>query len=192
MRARLLGLLCAAALLPGLQGCVPVVAGAAVGTGVLIAEDRRSGGTVVDDQGIELKILNRIESSGLGDTAHVNVTSYNRVVLLTGEVPTAEAKARLAAMAQEVGGVRLVLNEVAVGPASSFADRSQDTYLTSKVKARFVEAQKFSPNHVKVVTEAGVVYLLGLVQRDEAASASALAAGTGGVRKVVEAFEYLD
>jgi osmotically-inducible protein OsmY len=192
MRRGLLVLALAGLLLPALQGCVPVVAGAAVGSGVLIADDRRSGGAVLDDQGIELKMLSRIEDSGLGETAHVNVTSFNRVVLLTGEAPSAEGRERLKAMAEGIAGVRIVQDELVVGPPSSLADRTQDTYLTSKVKARFVEAGEFSANHVKVVTEAGVVYLMGLVRRAEATSASNLAARTAGVRKVVQVFEYLD
>lgn len=179
-----------AALLPSLQGCVPVVAGAAVGTGVLIAEDRRSSGTYLDDQGIELKAGGRV--SDRQPAAHVNVTSFNRVVLLTGEAPTDAAKAEIGALVQEVAGVRVVQNELAVRPNSSTGARANDAAITTNVKARFVQAGKFQVNHVKVVTEANVVYLMGLVKRAEAGEAAKVAAGSKGVAKVVQVFEFLD
>jgi osmotically-inducible protein OsmY len=172
MRSAAALLLSLAVLLPSLQGCVPVVAGAAVGTGVLIAEDRRSSGTYLDDQGI--------------------VTSFNRVVLLTGEAPTEAAKAEIGAMVQEVAGVRVVQNEIAVRPNSSTGARANDAAITTNVKARFVQAGKFQVNHVKVVTEANVVYLMGLVKRAEAEEAAKVAAGSKGVAKVVQVFEFLD
>lgn len=179
-----------AALLPALQGCIPVVAGAAVGTGVLVAEDRRSSGTYVDDQGIELKAGARIADKL--PAAHVNVTSFNRVVLLTGEAPTEAAKADIGALAQAVAGVRSVQNELAVKPNSAAAARANDTAITANVKARFVQAGKFQVNHVKVVTEANVVYLMGLVKRTEATEAANVAARSKGVAKVVQVFEFID
>lgn len=175
---------------PALEGCVPVFAGAAVGAGALIAEDRRSSGTYIDDQGIELKAGNRIGEKY--QDLHVNVTSFNRVVLLTGEAPNAEAKADVGRIVLGVPGVRLVQNELAIGPASSQSARSNDTYITSKVKSRFIEQSKFQVNHVKVVTEAGIVYLMGLVKKKEGADAAEIAATTGGVGRVVQVFEYID
>lgn len=189
-RAAALALALAASLLPALQGCVPVVAGAAVGSGVLIAEDRRSSGTFVDDQGIELKAGGRISEKV--PAAHVNVTSYNRVVLLTGEASTDAAKAEVGALARDVPGVRAVQNELAVRPNSSATARANDAAITANVKARFVQAGKFQANHIKVVTEANVVYLMGLVKRAEAADAARVAAGSRGVAKVVQVFEFLD
>lgn len=175
---------------PALEGCVPVFAGAAVGAGALIAEDRRSSGTYIDDQGIELKAGNRIGEKY--QDLHVNVTSFNRVVLLTGEAPNAEAKADVGRIVLGVPGVRLVQNELAIGPASSLSARSNDTYITSKVKSRFIEQSKFQVNHVKVVTEAGIVYLMGLVKKKEGADAAEIAATTGSVSRVVQVFEYID
>lgn len=189
MRAAAAGFLALAALLPSLQGCVPVVAGA-VGTGVLIAEDRRSSGTYLDDQGIELKAGGRISEKL--PAAHVNVTSFNRVALLTGEAPTDAARAEIVALVQDVAGVRVVQNEIAVRPNSSTSARANDSAITANVKARFVQAGNFQVNHVKVVTEANVVYLMGLVKRAEAVEATKVAAGSKGVAKVVQVFEFLD
>jgi len=183
-------LVAAIGILPALQGCIPVIAGAAVGAGALIAEDRRSSGTYVDDQGIELKAGNRIYEKYRD--AHVNVTSFNRVVLLTGEVASAEIKADVGKLVQGVAGVRVVQNELVVGPSSTMTGRSNDTYITSKVKTRFIDQRKFQVNHVKVVTEASVVYLMGLVRKAEAKDAAEITATTGGVNRVVQVFEYID
>jgi osmotically-inducible protein OsmY len=175
---------------PFINGCVPLVVGGAAATGVVMAEDRRTVGTITEDQAIEFKTSNRI-----GDkvkNAHLNVTSFNRMVLLTGEVPDAAAKAAAEKSAQAVDNVRSTFNELQIGPNSALSARANDTYLTSLVKARFVDAQRFSPVHVKVVTEASVVYLMGLVMRKEADAATEIARTTRGVHRVVRVFEYLD
>ena len=176
--------------LPLINGCVPVIVGGAAATGVMVAEDRRTVGTLAEDEGIEFKTLNRI--GGKVKDAHLNATSYNRMVLLTGEVADAAAKAEAEKIARAVENVRGVHNELQVAGNSSLSARANDSYLTSKVKARFVDAQKFNPFHVKVVTENNVVYLLGLVKRQEANEATEIARTTGGVQKVVRIFEYLD
>ena len=124
--------------------------------------------------------------------SHVNVTSYNRIVLLTGEVASAGAREEAERIARGVENVRGVINELQVAGNSSLTARSNDSFITSKVKARFVDAQRFNPLQVKVVTESNVVYLLGLVKRAEADEASKIASTTGGVQKVVRVFEYLD
>lgn len=178
-----------AALIPALAGCFGAVAVGA-GAGVLVLTDRRVSETYLADEAIELRASNRI-SEKLGDTAHVNVTSYNRMVLLTGEVPNAAAKAEAEKIATSVPNVRAISNELAIAGISSFSGRSNDSYLTSKVKARFVDANKFSANHVKVVTEAGVVFLLGMVTQGEADAAVEIARTTGGVLKVVRVFEII-
>jgi osmotically-inducible protein OsmY len=170
------------ALLPVISGCLAVAAGG-VAAGVMVAEDRRTLGTMTEDQGIELRAASRIQEK-VRD-AHINITSYNRAVLLTGEVPTEAAKAEAERIARAVDNVRSVFNELQVAGNSSLQARTNDSVITSKVKARFVDAGKFSPLHVKVVTENGVVYLLGLVKRQEAADATEIARTTGGVRKVV-------
>lgn len=176
--------------------CVPLLAGcvgAAVvgaGAGALMIVDRRPSETYIADQGLELRAASRI-SDKYGDKVHVNTTSYNRMMLLTGEVPTAEVKADVEKIVAGVTDVKSISNELAIAGASSFGVRSNDSYITSKVKARFVDAGKFSANVVKVVTEAGVVFLLGMVTQAEANAAVEIARTTGGVLKVVRVFEIL-
>jgi osmotically-inducible protein OsmY len=171
-----------------LAGCIGV---AAVGAGaaVLGMEDRRTGGTIIEDERIELVISNRI-GERFGDKVHVNVTSFNRSVLLTGEVPDEGVKAELERIAAAQSNVRGVTNDLQVGPNASYGSRATDASVTGRVKARFLDANKFSPVHVKVVTENGVVYLLGLVNESEANDAVEVARTTSGVRKVVKVFDY--
>jgi osmotically-inducible protein OsmY len=176
--------------LPLLNGCAPVVVGGAAATGVLVAEDRRTVGTMTEDESIEFKTLSRLRERV--KDAHINVTSYNRMVLLTGEVPDAGARASAEKIARAVENVRGVVNELQVAGNSALSSRANDSYLTSKVKARFVDGAKFNPLHVKVVTENNVVYLLGLVKKQEANDATEIARTTAGVQKVVRVFEYLD
>ena len=185
----LLALLCATSV--ALSGCVPVVVAGAVGGAALVATDRRSAGVQLDDESIELKIMNNI-GAGFGDRVHVNATSYNGVVLLSGEVPTQDLVGQIVEIVRTTPKVRRVDNEIVVAPVSSIGTRTNDSYITSKVKARFVEANKFAPNHVKVVTERQVVYLMGLVTRAEADTATQIAATTSGVARVVKLFEYID
>lgn len=185
-KLRLLALL---VIIPSLYGCIAAVVGGA-GTAVLIGEDRRTVGTVAEDQGIELKTANRIRDKF--KDPHFNVTSYNRMVLLTGETPDAETKREIEKIARAVENVRGVYNELAVAGLSSFTARSNDSIITSKVKARFLDANKFNALHVKVVTESSVVHLLGMVKKQEANDATEIARTTSGVQKVVRVFEYLD
>jgi len=183
----MIAMLCVASLL--LAGCVPlVVAGAAGAT--LVATDRRPTGTQVDDESIELKIANNV--AGFGDRVHVNATSYDSVVLLTGEVPTQDLVGQIGEIARTTAKVRRVVNELGVMPVSSVGTRTNDSYITSKVKARFVEAGKFPANYVKVVTEREVVYLMGLVRHAEGDAAAQIAATTSGAIRVVKVFEYID
>lgn len=177
-------------LTPMLHGCFPVVA-TGVGAGALMADDRRTSGIYVEDQSIEIKASNRI-SEKYGSNTHVNVTSFNLTVLLTGEAPDEATKADVENIVKGVPSVRQVINEITIGPPSSFSERSNDTYITTKVKSRMVDARKFHANHVKVVTEAGVVYLMGLVKHSEADAATDIASTTSGVKRVVRMFEYLD
>jgi osmotically-inducible protein OsmY len=176
--------------------CLPVLAGCfgaaavGVGAGTLLLADRRNSETYVTDEGMEIRAGSRI-SEKFGDKVHVNATSYNRMLLLTGEVPTEAIKADVEKLASGVPNVKSISNELAIAGPSSFGGRSNDSYITSKVKARFVDANKFAPNHVKVVTEAGVVFLLGLVTQAEADAAVEIARTTGGVQKVVRVFEII-
>jgi osmotically-inducible protein OsmY len=175
---------------PLLSGCVgAAIVGAGAGAALMLI-DRRAGETQVTDEGIELRAASRI-SDKLGDKGHVNVTSYNRLVLLTGEVPNAAAKDDAEAAVKLVANVKSISNELAIGESSAFSARSNDAYITSKVKARFLDYKRFNANHVKVVTEAGVVFLMGLVTLNESNSAVEIARTTGGVKKVVRLFEII-
>lgn len=182
-------LLLAATLMSQLAACVPVVVGGAAAGGA-VAADRRTSGIYIEDEGIELKAVKKMESN-LGEESHVNVTSYNRNVLLTGEVPDAERLAKAAALLKEIDNIRAVTNEIVVGPKSTIGSRSNDTYLTSKVKTKFITENKFPANYVKVVTENGVIYLLGIVTQAEGDAAVEIARNTDGVGKVVKVFEYI-
>ena len=174
-----------------LSACVPVVIGAAVAGTALVVADRRSVGAQADDEAIELKISNNVGST-FGDRVHVSVTSYNGIVLLTGEVPTAELKAQVEQVARTTAKVRRVDDELAIGAVTSIGARSNDAYITSKVKARLVETNKVPANLVKVVTERQIVYLMGILSHAEADAAAQIAATTSGVQRVVKVFEYTD
>lgn len=186
--------LCAAvaavALAGALGGCAPVVLGGAA-VGGMMALDRRTVGTQVEDEGIELRIGNRVHGA-YGDKVHVNVTSYNRQVLLTGEVPSAEVRDAVEKIAAGAENVRSVVNDLAAMPATSLGQRSNDTYITGKVRASLVDARDLSANSFKVVTERNVVYLMGRVSQREAGRATAIARNISGVTKVVRVFEYLN
>ena len=171
-----------------LGGCVAAAVGGAAAGGYLVGEDRRPANAMADDEGIELKASNRITEKY--PEAHINSTSYNRLVLLTGEAPTAAAKADIEKIVRELPGVRGTFDEIAVAPATVLSSRTNDSYIPSKVKARFVDARKFNPVHVKVVTENSVVYLMGIVKKQEADAATEIARTTSGVRRVVRVFEY--
>ena len=172
-----------------LGGCAAVVVGAGAAAGYSAYEDRRSTGTQVDDQRIESRASSAIDQR-FGWKVHVNVTSYNRQVLITGEVPDAVTHAEVEKLIAAVPGVRTLANESTIGPLTSLAARTGDTLVTSNVKSRFLGAKNFNPIHVKVVTEAGVVFLMGMVTEVEANAASEIARTTDGVKKVVKVFEY--
>jgi osmotically-inducible protein OsmY len=179
------------ALATPLSGCLPLVAAGAASV-ALVATDRRSAGAQLDDAAIEGRISGEADSR-FGDKAHISVTSYNGIVLLTGEVPDEAARDAMATLARSTDRVRGVQNELQVAPPSGLTERTNDAYLTSVVKTRFLEANdRFSATHVKVVTDRKVVYLMGIVQRAEADAAAAIAASTKGVARVVKVFEYLD
>ena len=180
----------AAAVSTQLTACFPVVAGGAAAGGA-IAADRRTSGIFVEDENIELKGVKFMETN-LGEDAHVNVTSYNRNVLLTGEVPDEAAKAKAETYVKGIINVRNITNEIVVSPKSSLSSRSNDTYLTSKIKTKFVTENQFPANYVKIVTENSVVYLLGIVNQTEAEAATEIARNTEGVTKVVKVFEYIN
>ena len=180
----------AGSLAAALSACAPLVVGGVVVGGALVATDRRTSGAQLEDEGIELRAVNRIKDA-MGDKAHVNVTSFNRQVLLTGEAPTAKDRAQIETVVRGVDNVRSVVNELAVMPNSSLGSRSNDTLITGKVKASLVDAKDLSLNAFKVVTERSTVYLMGIVTTREANRATEIARGVGGVEKVVRVFEII-
>lgn len=186
---RHVALVLAMSAMPLLQGCFPLVA-AGAGTAAMVVADRRQPEIVLGDQRIETIASTRF-SEQLRDQAHINIISFNYVVLLTGEAPTEALKAEAERIVAAIPQVKSVVNEIQIAAPSTFASRSNDTFLTGKVKAGFISSDKFTANDVKVVTEAGVVYLMGLVSRKEGDDATEAARSTGGVRKVVRVFEYI-
>jgi len=176
--------------LPLLQGCVPAVIGAGAAAGVMTAHDRRSTGAQADDEGLEWKAAQQIPENDQAN-AHVNFTAFNHRLLITGEVPSEEARNAIGERVGKLDGVKEVFNETVVGAASSLSSRTNDSYVTSKVKARLVDEKTLSANHIKVVTEAGIVYLMGIVTEREGKVAVAVTRTTAGVRKVVNLTEVI-
>jgi osmotically-inducible protein OsmY len=182
----LLGAACVGA---ALSGCVALAGGALVG-GSMLAVDRRSNCVQVDDQAIELKATTAV-GSATGDRGRINITSYNRSVLLTGEVPTEADRKAAESAAGGVAGVAGVVNDLAVMPSASLSAISNDSIITGKVKAAFLDTSQLQVSSIKVVTERGTVYLLGRVTEAEAARAAEVTRGVSGVRKVVKVFEII-
>jgi len=174
-----------------LSGCIPLVIGGVAAT-ASVATDRRSAGAQLDDELIEDKTAVQVLERFKGNDVHLNVTSYNGNVLLTGEVPFESVKTDIGEIAGRMPKVRSVQNDLLVGAATGLGSRSNDTLITSKVKARFVESNQFQINHVKVVTERGIVYLLGIVRPAEGNAAAEIARTTSGVQRVVKVFEYIN
>ncbi|QIL82020.1 BON domain-containing protein [Diaphorobacter sp. HDW4A] len=182
--------LAAALLAAGLTACAPVVLGGGAVMGTLMATDRRTTGTQVEDEGIENKVSGRLKDV-MNGRGHFNVTSFNRQVLLTGEVPTVEESQKAEKEARAVENVKTVVNELGVMENSGFSQRSRDTLITGKVKASLVDAKDLSSNVFKVVTERDVVYLMGRVTPREAKRSAEIARGVDNVRKVVRVFEVI-
>ena len=171
------------------SGCSPFMIAAGAAHVALVATDRRSTGAQVDDETIEFKVSTTVGSRWGGDV-HVNVTSYNGNVLLTGEAPTAEIRSEIVQLAKATDRVRNVFDEMVVGPVTDLGARTNDTYITSKVKARLLEAESVKSIYIKVVTERSVVYLMGIVSREQGEAAAQVAATTEGVARVIKLFEY--
>jgi len=182
------GLAVLVAAAPLLQACFPLAV-TGVGAAALMATDRRTSGTYIEDESIEWKAVARLREDARG--AYVNATSFNRRVLLTGQAPTEEEKKRIESVVRGIPNVTDVVNEIQVGIVSTLTSRGNDTLITSNVKARMVNSARFSPNHVKVITEAGVVYLMGLVTPQEGDAAAEVARTTQGASSVVKVFEYI-
>lgn len=180
-----------ATLLSGaLTACVPLVLGGAAAGGTLVVTDRRTSGAQLEDEGIELRAGSRIRSN-IGDRARINVTSYNRQVLLTGEVPTAQDKQLAEQIVSRVENVASVVNELAVSGTATLMQRSSDTLVTGRVKSMLIDAPDLFANSFKVVTEQGTVYLMGRVTQREAERGTAVVRATPGVQKVVRILEII-
>jgi osmotically-inducible protein OsmY len=173
----------------GLSACAPVMLGGMVG-GAMVATDRRTTGIQIEDEGIEQRSASARDEN-FGSKEHVNFNSYNRQVLITGEVSSDRVRQQMEQLIGLVENVRLVANELAVGPASSFGDRSNDVLLVAKVKAAMVDSEDVFANVYKVVAERGTVYLMGRVTQAEAARATEVVRGVKGVKRVVKVFEYI-
>lgn len=179
-------------ILLSLNGCAPViVAGAA--TGASVANDRRTAGTVLEDQSIELKAASAIQGDeSLAKSVHVSVTSFNNIVLLTGQAPTRALRNRVLNHINDIEKVRRIHNEIAIEEPTSFKTRSSDTWITTKTKSTLLGAKGLEATHVKVVTENGVVYLMGLVTHEQGNTAAKTVQQVSGVQRVVKVFEYID
>lgn len=174
-----------------LQGCAAVLVGTAAVTGAVVASDPRTTGTVIDDKGIKVKAITQLgEDEELWDQSHLNVTSVNGIVLLTGETPTEELRMRAGDIVSRIDKVRQVHNEIAIGVPTTLGVRSNDTWITSKVKASLIGTEGVPGVHIKIVTENGTVFLMGLVTREEGDKATDVARRIHGVKRVVKLFEY--
>ena len=172
------------------SGCAPLLIGGAVIGSALIVTDRRTAGTQLDDEAIELKANSRMNEA-FGDRARVSTTSYNLIVLLTGEVPTEADKATASQVIARIDNVKSIVNELLVGPQNSFSEKAKDTFITTKVKASLLDAKDLFANSIKVVTNRGVVYLMGRLTEREATRAAEVARGVSGVVKVVRVFDIV-
>jgi osmotically-inducible protein OsmY len=179
-----------AALTVSLSGCVPLVLGGAVAGTAIVSSDRRTSGAQLEDEGIELRSASRIRDA-LGTRVRVDVTSFNRQVLLTGEVPNAQDKDAVEKLVAKVENVTSVVNELAVLATPSFLDRSADLLVTGRIKAAILDAKELQSSAFKVVTERGSVYLMGRVTSREAQQATDIARGVPGVKRVVRIFEMI-
>jgi len=175
-----------------IQGCAPVIVGSAA-TGAAVANDKRTTGTFVEDEAIEIKIKKALLSDkSLNDITHINATSFNTNVLLTGEAATEAARQKVVAIAKRTQKVSHVFNEIIIAAPSALMARSSDTLLTANVKSRLLTDKSVDGTKIKVVTEAGIVYLMGITTRKQGNAAAMVASRASGVQKVVKLFQYLD
>ena len=181
----------AALIILALQGCAPLVTDDTAG-GIATPADKHTPTTLIDDEEIELKIAGALDNNRETRTAHINVTSFNGIVLLSGEVPTPALRAAVEAIALKTDKVREVHDELTVGPNSSFSSRTLDTWITTKIVSKLVADQGTAAAHIKVITEAGTVFLMGRVNRTQAARAIAAARTTSDVKRIITLFQHLD
>jgi len=174
----------------GLSACAPVVMGSFVG-GAMVASDRRTSGALVEDEGIEQRASAAMRENFGDKNAHVNITSYNRQVLITGEVANDRIRAQVEQLVSKVPNVRSIVNELGIGPVSTVSERSNDSLITARVKASMIDSTDIFASVFKVITERGTVYLMGRVTQNEAARATDIARGVPSVKRVVRVFEYI-
>lgn len=189
---KLIQIALAGIVLSQLQGCATAVVAGAAATGSAVALDRRTAGVFVGDQEIELRAQSRLSEAFPKNSANISTTSYNRQVLLTGQVLDESTRSRAGEIVKAVPDVRAVYNELGVSGATSLTSDANDTAITSKVKARMLRDERVPGSKIKIVTEVGIVYLMGLVSKDEAKLATEIARTTSGVTKVVVMFEYIN
>lgn len=174
-----------------LGGCAPLFVGGTA-TGAVVASDTRTVGSFLDDEGIEVKSSVAILNDPALQDTHINVTSINGVVLLTGEAPTEAQRHKILEHVRTVPRVRRTVDEIRIAPPTAYSSRMSDTLITTKVKSKMIGDEKLESLRIKVITEYGVVYLMGLAKKAEAERAAELTRQVGGVQKVVKLFEYLD
>jgi len=172
-----------------LSACAPAMFGGVIGT-AMVASDRRTSGAQIDDEAIEIRGASAMREN-FGTNSRINITGYNRQVLLTGEVANDQQRLQAEQLVGKLPNVRSIVNELAVGPASSLSERSNDVLITARVKAAMVDSEDVFANVYKVVTERGTVYLMGRVTQREAQRATEVARGVSGVKRVVRVFEFL-
>jgi len=189
---KLIQIALAGLVLSQLQGCATAVVGGAAATGSAVALDRRTAGVFVGDQEIELRAQSRLSEAFPKNSANISTTSYNRQVLLTGQVLDESTRSRAGEIVKAIPDVRAVYNELSVSGATSLTSDANDTAITSKVKARMLRDERVPGSKIKIVTEVAIVYLMGLVSKDEAMIATEIARTTSGVTKVVILFEYIN
>ena len=187
-----MGLVLCAICAPAIQGCVGVIAVGAV-AGATATQDRRTPGSYIDDELIEIKVFAAIsEDKNLWDQSHINATSFNGIVLLTGETPGQSLRDRVTEITRNITKVRSVENQITLEAPSSFLSRSKDALITANVKAVLFKTEQFDASHVKVITEKGAVYLMGLLRQDEAERMVEIARRASGVKHVFKLFEYIE
>ena len=177
--------------LASISGCAPVIFGAGVGATTMIAEDRRTSGAMLEDKTIEIKALNLIRDN-LGEDTPIKVYSFNRYVLLVGQVKNDDAKIKAEDLAIEIANVRNVQNEIEIAGRVTSLSKNNDKLLKARVLGRFVKEKSIKISHFKIIVESGIVYLMGLVSQEEGEKSSQVAANTKGVKKVITVFEYID
>lgn len=189
---KLIQIALAGLVLSQLQGCATAVVGGAAATGSAVALDRRTAGVFVGDQEIELRAQSRLGDAFPKNSAHISTTSYNRQALLTGQVTDESTRVRAGEIVKDIPDVRAVYNEISVSGATSLTSDANDAAITSKVKARMLRDERVPGTKIKIVTEVAIVYLMGLVSKEEAMIATEIARTTSGVTKVVVLFEYIN